>query len=115
MFSCGKTRAEWDYSQGNRETQGKIAKKAEKMQIFRGRVEITAKTAAPRLGAPHSNGFRMRMSGRAATIRRICENPPFRTGYSLRDTRQNEAGRDALRPCSLLAETVRNYSVAKSA
>jgi len=52
-----KTRAARNYSQGNRGTQGKIAKKAEKMRIFRGRVEITAKNAVPGLGAGHSNGF----------------------------------------------------------
>jgi len=57
MFSCGKTRAEWDYSQGNRRTQGKIAKKAGKMRIFRGHVEITTKNAVPGLGAGHSNGL----------------------------------------------------------
>jgi hypothetical protein len=45
MFFCGKTRAESDYSQGKRRTQGKTAKKAGKMQIFLGRVEIAAKTA----------------------------------------------------------------------
>jgi hypothetical protein len=49
MFSCGKTRAAKNYSQGNRGTQGKIAKKAEKMRIFRGRVEIAAKNAVPGL------------------------------------------------------------------
>jgi hypothetical protein len=58
MFSCGKTRAEGDYSQGKWRTQGKIAKKAEKMQIFWWRVEITAENAAPRVGAELSNGFR---------------------------------------------------------
>jgi hypothetical protein len=45
MFSCGKTRAEGDYNQGNRGTQVKIAKKAGKMRVFWRRVEITAKTA----------------------------------------------------------------------
>jgi len=52
-----KTRAARNYSQGNRGTQGKIAKKAEKMRIFRGRVENTAKNAVPGLGAGHSKGF----------------------------------------------------------
>jgi len=55
MFSCGKTRAAKNYSQGNRGTQGKIAKKAEKMQIFQGRVEIPAENAVPGLPAGHSN------------------------------------------------------------
>jgi hypothetical protein len=45
MFSCGKTRAARDYSQGKLRTQGKTAKKAGKMRIFRGYVEIPAKTA----------------------------------------------------------------------
>jgi hypothetical protein len=52
-----KTRAARNYSQGNRGTQGKIAKKAEKMRIFRGRVEITAKNAVLGLRAGHSNGL----------------------------------------------------------
>jgi hypothetical protein len=50
-----KTRAARNYSQGNRGTQGKIAKKAEKMRIFQGRVEITAENAVPGLRAGHSN------------------------------------------------------------
>jgi hypothetical protein len=33
-FMCGKTRAARDYSQGKGGTQGKIAKKAGKMQIL---------------------------------------------------------------------------------
>jgi len=45
MFFCGKTRAERDYSQGKRGTQGKTAKKAGKLQISFRRVEIAAKTA----------------------------------------------------------------------
>jgi hypothetical protein len=48
MFFCGKTRAERDYSQGKRRTQGKTAKKAGKMRIFLKRVEIAAKTAGLR-------------------------------------------------------------------
>jgi hypothetical protein len=40
-----KTRAAKDYSQGKSRTQGKIAKKAGKMQIFLERVEITAEIA----------------------------------------------------------------------
>jgi hypothetical protein len=57
MFSCGKTRAAKNYSQGNRGTQGKIAKKAEKMQIFQGRVEIPAKNAVPGLPLAIRTGF----------------------------------------------------------
>jgi len=34
VFFCEKTRAGRHYSQGNTGTQGKIAKKAEKMRIF---------------------------------------------------------------------------------
>jgi hypothetical protein len=45
VFFCGKTRAERDYNQGNRITQGKTAKKAGKMQFFWRYVEIAAKTA----------------------------------------------------------------------
>jgi hypothetical protein len=63
MFSCGKTRAEWDYSQENRRTQGKIAKKAEKTQIFQGRVEIPAKNAVPGPPLAVRKGFRMPLSG----------------------------------------------------
>jgi hypothetical protein len=50
-----KTRAARNYSQGNRGTQGKIAKKAEKMRVFWGRVEITAENAVLGLRAGHSN------------------------------------------------------------
>jgi hypothetical protein len=57
MFSCGKTRAAKNYNQGNRGTQGKIAKKAEKMQIFQGRVEIPAENAVPGLPAAFERAF----------------------------------------------------------
>jgi len=46
-----------DYSQGFRGTQGKIAKKAGKMQIFEGRVEITAKTAVRTHAAARPDRF----------------------------------------------------------
>jgi hypothetical protein len=45
MFFRVKTRAERDYSQGKRRTQGKTAKKAGKMQVFLGHVEIPCKNA----------------------------------------------------------------------
>jgi len=57
MFFCGKTRAERDYSQGKRRTQGKTAKKAEKMRIFLRRVEIAAKTAVPTHAVVRSGRF----------------------------------------------------------